>query len=184
MSSPFDAVSAYFFAKDGNRPHLMRRAFTRNAKLEMVVKTDDISFPESATGMDAIEDMIGRRFANEYENVYTFGLARPTAAYRHHFPCPWLAGMSAKNNGPIRVGCGRYDWYFTEDQPCLVERLVITIDVMKRFPATRLEDLMTWLSGLPYPWCMPAQALNTMPDFDGLAVVERYLNDIRPLSPN
>jgi hypothetical protein len=43
---------------------------------------------------------------------------------------------------------------------------------------------MTWLSGLPYPWCMPAQALNTMPDFDGLAVVERYLNDIRPLSPN
>ena len=109
MSSPFDAVSTYFFAKDGNCPHLMRRAFADDAELEMVVKTDAISFPEAATGVDAIENILGRRFADDFENVYTFGLTRPTAANRHHFPCHWLVGMSAKKNGPIRVGCGRYD---------------------------------------------------------------------------
>jgi len=184
MSSPFDAVSNYFFAKDGNRPHLMRRVFADDAELEVVVKTDAISLPQSATGVDAIQDIIGRRFADDFENVYTFGLMRPTAAHRHHFPCPWLAGMSAKNNGPIRVGCGRYDWYFTPDERCLVERLVITIDVMRLFPEARLDDLMTWFSGLPYPWCTPEEAVRTMPGTYGLAVVEQYINRDQPTAPD
>jgi hypothetical protein len=155
MSSPFDAVTAYFLAKDGNRPFLMRRAFAEDVELQMVVKTDAISFPESAKGVVAIEDILGRRFANDVENVYTFCLERPSAAHRRHFPCHWLVGMSAKGNGPIRVGSGRYDWYFTPDERCLVERLVITIDLMKMFPATELDAIMGWLTGLPYPWCTP-----------------------------
>jgi hypothetical protein len=32
------------------------------------------------------------------------------------------------NNGAIRVGSGRYDWYFSPDPQCLVEKLIITID--------------------------------------------------------
>ena len=109
MSSPFDAVTTYFLAKDGNRPFLMRRAFAEGVELQMVVKTEAISFPQSATGVAAIEDILGRRFANDFENVYTFCLERPSAAHRRHFPCHWLVGMSAKDNGPIRVGSGRYD---------------------------------------------------------------------------
>lgn len=179
MSSPTDAVSNYFFAKDGNRPHLMRRAFAADAELEMVVKTNAISFPESARGVDAIEDILVRRFTDEYENVYTFGLTRPSAANRHYFPCHWLVGMSAKKNGQIRVGNGHYDWYFTPDERCLIERLVITIDVMCILPETEFDSTMTWLSGLPYPWCTPEEAVGTIPRINGVAAVEQYLKEIQ-----
>jgi hypothetical protein len=109
VPSPLEAVSTYFYAKDGNRPFLMRRAFAEHVHLEMVVKTEAISFPSSAKGVAAIEEILCRRFANDFENIYTFCLAQPTEANRRHYPCHWLVGMSAKNNGPIRVGSGRYD---------------------------------------------------------------------------
>ena len=179
MSSPFDAVTTYFMAKDGNRPFLMRRAFAEAADLQMVVNTDAISFPGAAKGLAAIEDILGRRFANDFENIYTFCLARPTAANRRHFPCNWLVGMSAKGNGPIRVGSGRYDWYFTPDERCLVERLTITIDEMQVFPASELDTIMHWLCGLPYPWCKPEDALDSMPRLEGLTAIETYLRQVR-----
>jgi hypothetical protein len=182
MHSPATAVSTYFLAKDGNRPFLMRRAFATDAELEMIVKTEGISFPGSARGVQAIEDILGRRFANDFENVYTFGLAQPSEANRRHFPCPWLVGMSGKNNGPIRVGCGRYDWYFTPDEDCLVEKLVITIDVMQVLQARGIEPIMDWLCDLPYPWCTPDEALRQMPGTKELNPVRSYLSEVRALT--
>ncbi len=183
MPSPREAVSTYFYAKDGNRPFLMRRAFAEDAQLEMVVNTEAISFPSSAKGVAAIEEILGRRFANDFENVYTFCLARPTDANRHHFPCHWLVAMSAKNNGPIRVGSGRYDWFFTSDARCLIDKLIITIDVMQVFPANELDRIMGWITSLPYPWCRPDEAASEMPCIEGLGSVERYLNEVRPILP-
>lgn len=93
----------------GNRPFLLRHAFAEDVELGMIVKTNAVSFPNTAKGLSAIEEILCRRFANDFENVYTFCLTRPTDANRRHFPCHWLVGMSAKNGGVIRVGCGRYD---------------------------------------------------------------------------
>jgi hypothetical protein len=183
MSTPSDAVRTYILAKDGNRPFLMRRVFAEDAELEMVVRTDAISFPGSAKGVSAIEDILVRRFGLDNENVYTFCLSQPSLANRRHFPCHWLVGMSARNDGQVRVGCGRYDWYFAPDQACRVERLVITIDVMKIFPATDLAASMNWLSSLPYPWCAPAEAIRDVPAIEGLAEIETYLKQVRPISP-
>ena len=168
MPTPSDAVSTYILAKDGNRPFLMRRAFAENAELEMVVKTDAISFPSSAKGVSAIEDILVRRFGLDYENVYTFCLSQPSDANRLHFPCHWLVGMSARNNGQIRIGCGHYDWYFGPDKECQVERLVIAIDVMKVFPATVLAPSLNWLSSLRYPWCTPDEVARNVPAIEGL----------------
>jgi hypothetical protein len=170
-------------AKDGNRPFLMRRAFSEDATLDMVVRTDAISFPSSGRGLAAIEDMVGRRFADDFENVYTFCLSRPDERHGRHFPCHWLVGMSAKKNGPIRVGCGRYDWYFTEDARCLIERAIITIEAMQQFPATDLERIMAWLAALPYPWCTPADALRGLPELGELAPIKHYLKSARPIAP-
>jgi len=183
MSSPFDAVSTYFHAKDGNRPFLMRRAFAENVDLEMVVKTDAISFPSSASGLAAIEDILSRRFANDFENIYSYCLERPTDANRRHFPCHWLVAMSAKNNGSIRVGSGRYDWYFASDPRCLVEKLIITIDVMQVVPEQELDSVMGWITGLPYPWCSADEVVAGMPALEQLAPVGRYLKEIRPIAP-
>lgn len=184
MPSPFDAVTSYFLAKDGNRPHLLRRVFVQEAELEMVVKTDAISFPDSARGLDAMEEALVRRFSDEFENVYTFGLSRPTAADRHHFPCYWLVGASAKRKGSVRIGCGRYDWYFAPDERCLAERLFITIEMMQVFSDPEADGLMAWLSGLPYPWCRPEEALAAMPNIEGLLEIRRYLNAVPSASPD
>jgi hypothetical protein len=183
MSTPSDAVSSYILAKDGNRPFLMRRAFAEDAELETVVKTDAISFPSSAKGLRAIEDIIVRRFGLDYENVYTFCLSQPSETNRRHFPCHWLVGMSARSNGQIRIGCGRYDWYFRSGKACLVEKLVIAIDVMKILPATELAASMNWLSSLTYPWCSPDEAGRGVPAIEGLAEIETYLKQVRPLLP-
>jgi len=183
MSTPVEAVGTYLLAKDGNRPFLMRRAFAEDAELEMVVRTDAISFPSSAKGVTAIEDILVRRFCLDYENIYTFCLSQPSEANRRHFPCHWLVGMSARNDGQVRVGCGRYDWYFAADKQCRVERLVVAIDVMKIFPATELAASMNWLSSLPYPWCAPDTAVRDVPVIEGFAEIATYLNQVRPIPP-
>jgi hypothetical protein len=181
MTTPSDSVSTYILAKDGNRPFLMKRAFAEDAELEMVVRTDAISFPSSAKGLSAIEDILVRRFGNDYENVYTFCLSRPSDVNRRHFACHWLVGMSAKSGGQVRVGCGRYDWYFSSDYTCLVERLVIAIDVMKILPASELGASMGWLSNLPYPWCTPDDVARNMPETEGFAAIATYLRQVRPI---
>jgi hypothetical protein len=183
MSTPRNAVSTYILAKDGNRPYLMRRAFAEDAELEMVVHTDAISFPSSAKGVSAIEDILVRRFGLDYENVHTFCLSQPSEDNRRHFPCHWLVGMSAKNNGQIRIGCGRYDWYFMPNRECHVERLVIAIDLMKIFPAVELAASMNWLSSLPYPWCAPDEAVRDVPTIEGFAEIAAYLRQVRPIRP-
>lgn len=181
MPTISEAVTTYILAKDGNRPFLMRRAFAEDAELEMVVKTDAISFPSSAKGVSAIEEILVRRFGVDYENVFTFCLSKPSEAHRSHFACHWLVGMSAKSNGQIRIGCGRYDWHCRSNGDGLVERLVIAIDVMKVLPAGELASCMSWLSGLPYPWCTPDEAVGSMPKIDGLAEIEAYLKQVRPI---
>ena len=183
MPDPIEVVSTYSAAKDGNRPFLMRRAFAEDAALETVVKTEAISFPSSAKGVAAIEEILSRRFARDFENVYTFCLSRPTEADRRHYPCHWLVAMSSRNNGPIRVGSGRYDWYFAPDPLCLAEKLIITIDVMQILAPSELDRIMGWITGLPYPWCRPDEAVNGIPSIEALAPVERYLKKIRPLPP-
>lgn len=175
MPTPFDAVGTYFHAKDGNRPFLMRRAFAPDVQLEMVVKTEAISFPSTARGLAEVEEVLVRRIATDFENVYSFGLARPTEADRHRFSCPWLVAMSARSDGALRVGVGRYDWQFSPDPQCLVEKLVITIDVMHVLPAAELDRIIGWVASLPYPWCRPDEVMATMPAIEELSPIARYL---------
>ncbi|TAJ88327.1 hypothetical protein [Reyranella sp.] len=184
MPSPFDAVTTYFHAKDGNRPFLMRQAFAEGVQLEMVVKTEAISFPSTARGLVEIEEVLVRRIATDFENVYSFGLAQPTEVDRRRFSCPWLVAMSARADGALRVGVGRYDWQFSPDLKCLVEKLLITIDVMQVLPASELDRIMSWITSLPYPWCQPDEVVRTMPRIEELAPVERYLKEARLNPPS
>jgi hypothetical protein len=181
MPTPADVISSYIQAKDGNRPYLMRRAFAEHVALEMVIKTDAISFPSSASGLDAIVDTLVRRFSHEFENVYTFCLASPPGPIAGQFSCDWLVGMSSKGRSEVRVGCGRYDWHFQTGGSCLVERLNITIEQMQVLSPDCLNTLMSWLSALPYPWCPAQEATASMPKLQELRHLVDYINrDQRP----
>ncbi|MBL8705094.1 MAG: hypothetical protein JNM30_09635 [Rhodospirillales bacterium] len=169
MAAAADTIQNYIRAKDENRPHLMARAFAPTAIVEMKVHASAISFPPSASGLDAISDMLVRQFGQTYENIYTFCLAPPPPKKCRNFSCDWLVGMSVKNDGTVRVGCGRYDWAFTLDGSGLVDKLVITIDVMATLDPPQLGLVLAWLTKLPYPWCTPAAVLKDVPTHQALS---------------
>ena len=176
MITPAEAILTYILAKDGNRPFLMEQAFAENVELEMVVNTDAISFPSTASGLNAVEDTLVRRFGADNENMYTFCLSQPDPVHSR-FQCPWLVGMSVKSTGQLRVGCGRYDWHFNEGGK--VGKLVINIDSMKVLSSNELDAVMDWLSSLPYPWCSPTQALKSFPTSSDLSEIEAHLKRVR-----
>jgi hypothetical protein len=176
MHSPSESISSYIRAKDQNRPYWMRRAFTRDATLKMNVKTGAVSFPPFSSGIDSITEVLVRRFAQSYENVLTFCIGGPPKDDAGSFSCPWMVGMSERETGAVRVGCGRYDWQFQADEPFLARELTITIEFMQILPPTTLEAVMDWLSALPYPWCPGQTAAKDAPKLEALAVILDYIS--------
>ena len=169
-----DAISTYILAKDGNRPQLMTRAFADDCDLEMIVKTDAISFPSSAKGLEQVTQVLVTGFGEQYENVRTFCLSRPGSDHLSHVRCDWLVGMSARQGGAVRVGCGHYDWHFGSSDG-RVTKLTIEIAAMYVLPADDCEPIMRWLEALPYPWCSGVQASAAVPDIDALGPIARFL---------
>lgn len=161
MPTPAEAIRTYIRAKDDNRAYLMASAFTADSSIEVVLRTKEISFPEQSVGLDALTAAMIRRFNVTYENIHTFCLGDPPAPGTREYHCDWLVGMSEKASLAVRVGCGQYDWRFTPEG--LVERLTITIAVMKILDPGLLRPVMAWVSALPYPWCPAAAALDGMP---------------------
>ncbi|SFU56729.1 hypothetical protein [Pseudoduganella namucuonensis] len=163
MPTPTESIVAYIKAKDGNRPHLLDAALTEDATLQMIVRTDAISFPASSAGREAIAETLVRRFNQTYENVYTLCMGRPPADDAEAFTCGWLVAMSEKQGGAVRIGRGRYDWSFTRAEG-KVRALAITIEAMEILPSEALEPVMSWVSALPYPWCDQQAAMAAAPD--------------------
>jgi hypothetical protein len=176
MQSPSESIFAYIRAKDQNRPYWMRRAFTEAATLKMIVKTGAISFPPLSNGIDSITEVLVRRFAQSFENVFTFCLGDPPKEDAGSFSCKWIVGLSEKESGAVRVGCGCYDWLFQADASFLVRELTIAIEFMQILPSRYLDAIMDWLSGLPYPWCPVQTAVGSAPNVEGLEVILDYVS--------
>lgn len=179
MQTHSEMIRAYIRAKDENRPHLMRRIFAETATLEMVVQTGTISFPPISRGVDTITQVLVRDFGKTFENVYTFCLTDAPSNDNGPFSCNWLVGMSEKETGTVRVGCGRYDWIFQTGGARLVEKLSITIHLMLVLSGQDLRPVMDWLSKLPYPWCPAEKAANGMPSVPDLKPAFDYINRVR-----
>lgn len=173
MLSPADSILAYIRAKDGNRPHLLDWAFTADAYLKIRVHTESISFPSESDGREAIANTLVRHFNQAYENIYTFCIGVPPRSAVETFACPWLVAMSERQNGAVRVGCGRYDWRFSGHRICALD---ITIDFMEVLPPHTLDVVMDWVSGLPYPWCSESAVARGAAEIPSLPHVVGCLN--------
>jgi hypothetical protein len=177
---PEHLLHTYIRAKDGNRPHLMALAFSASATLEMQVKTGAVTFPPFTQGVDAITDVLVRRFGQKFENVYTFYLDRPSA-YVETFACDWLVGMSEKATGDVYIGCGRYGWTFAKEPELRVTHLLIRIESMQVLPPAELDAVTGWLTKLPYPWCPAGEVASTAPADPRLTPVLEYLTRLQSL---
>jgi hypothetical protein len=160
----------YFQAKDGNRPRLLDRVFSPDARLEIRNKSTTIDFPAVTVGREAIAEIMVSRFGQTYENVYSFYLARPQLPATA-FSCQWLVGMTEKEGKSVRVGCGQYEWSLQgEPFPCATS-LVITIEAMQVWPPSTQEAIFSWLEGLSYPWSTPSAVLAAAPVIQDLSAV-------------
>jgi hypothetical protein len=173
-SSPGTVLRNYFHAKDENRPHLLKDVFSADADLEVVNSTTSIAFPAVTHGREAITEVLVRRFAQTYENIYSYYLSNPPEQ-APQFSCGWLVGMTERDTKNVRVGCGRYDWTFQAEVPYLASRLVITIEAMQVLPPSHFEPVFEWLGRLSYPWSSVADVASHAPSFEPLAPVLQCL---------
>ena len=169
-----EVLRGYFHAKDENRPVLLDRVFTSNAEVVIHNKSANIAFPAATHGRSAIAEVLVRSFALAYENVYSFYLARPSGNVKE-FECPWLVGMSERESGAARVGCGTYTWSFESGPPQLARSLVISIETMQVAPLREFEEVFAWLRALGYPWSSCSLALSGIPKTESLAPVAAFL---------
>lgn len=179
INTQCDVISQYIYAKDHNRPYLMASAFTPDARLEMQVNTQNITFPGESIGLDAITETLVSNFGRTYENVYTFCLSDSLSSEADVASCNWLVAMTEKAEagevGKVRVGFGRYDWHFVHEPSLLAERLCITIDEMLVLEDSFAPEILDWVSGLAYPWCDAGTIMKNMPAREALTLIKNHM---------
>ncbi|MBB6520251.1 nuclear transport factor 2 family protein [Pseudoteredinibacter isoporae] len=164
-------IRRYIRAKDDNNPQLMNRVFSEQATLEMEVNTGAIDFPSVTQGRDEITKTLVRDFNKTYENIYTFCLSDSVIEKQNSLDCRWFVAMSEKATGDVRVGYGDYQWRFCNDDLCLVDKLTIVIEDMIVFSNTEEGELMSWASGLPYPWVRSSELSTCTPEIIPLSKI-------------
>lgn len=170
-----DAIAAYVRAKDFNRPHAFARAFAPDARLRMQLRTTAIAFPSEALGRDAIAETLVRRFNQVWENIVTVCIGPAPAGSPESFSCDWLVAMSAKADGGVHAGCGRYDWRF-DPATGRVAELHITIAEMEPI-AGGATTLLDWAGALPWPWCPRERLVEGAPSHQRLQRVLAALSN-------
>jgi|SRR6266496_2583820 len=155
-------LRAYFHAKDENRPHLLENVFSRDARLEIRNRSEQINFPAVTVGLDEIADVLVRRFNQAYENIYSFYLDRPSST-DDVFSCDWVVGMTEKESRSIRVGCGGYEWTFQREPVLRATQLIITIEAMLVLDPAVSTKVIRWLMELDYPWTSAADVTRSLP---------------------
>jgi hypothetical protein len=165
MSNRQQWIEAYLDAKDGNRPHLMRRSFAHDAELTVHVKTEDIAFPPVIRGRDEITRIMVSGFAALYENVYTFCIGAPPDEASGRFVCDWIVCMTEKSSGAPRLGFGQYVWRFGQAG---VSSLGIKIEEMRVLGREYAMPILEWADSMAYPWCDPQQLSQNLPELDVL----------------
>jgi len=164
-------VEAYVRGKDDNRADVAARAFAADARLTVRNATTAVAFPAVTEGRDAIVDVLVTQFGKRYANVRTFCLARP-APDATTFSCDWLVGMTGRDDGSVRVGCGSYDWTLVAAPEGGAGELVIAIDAMEVLPPALAPAILRWtMRSLTYPWSSAAEVTDTAPAIEQLAPV-------------
>lgn len=157
------AIEAYIYGKDGNRPHLLEDAFSRNAELSIKVNSTNISFPEEVTGSEEISKILVTEFSQRFENVYTWCIGHPPKDAGTKFECKWLVCMTEKHSGALRMGFGTYRWQLCASAG-KVEKLAITIEQMHVLERKFSSSILSWAQRVPYPWCSVDLVISTIPE--------------------
>ncbi|NQY23643.1 MAG: hypothetical protein HRT41_06390 [Campylobacteraceae bacterium] len=173
-----DLVRKYIRAKDTNMPALMKEVFSSNARLEMKLQTQNISFPSFTLGLENITEVLVTTFAKSYEKVYTFCLSDSLKNNEETLTCHWIVCMREKNSGKVRIGYGIYDWVFTIGENTKVKHLIITIEEMFSLEKKHSSVFLEWLEGLSYPFCSIETFFKNSPKMEEVQSIENYFRKV------
>lgn len=167
-------IQKYIQAKDKNKPSLLKEVFSSHAQLDMKLKTQNISFPSTTTGLSSIANVLVTEFNKNYQNIFTFCTTDSIQITNNTLSCDWFVVMSEKNSNDLRIGCGKYYWNFTTNQSNLVDKLTITIEQMVILPEKSSKQVFNWVQNLSYPWTDSKEAIQNIPKIDLLKPIEQY----------
>ncbi|MCG8334104.1 MAG: hypothetical protein MJE63_06275 [Proteobacteria bacterium] len=168
-------IDKYIRAKDTNKPYLLADVFTKSAKLDMVLDTTAISFPSKVEGEANISRTLVSDFNKTYENIYTICFDDSVKQENNTLICKWLVGMSEKENGSVRVGCGQYKWHFTKSNIPRVQTLSIVVGEMVSLSSYYRTDVLFWLDNLSSVWINSQEALQSMPTIEDLKSIRQIV---------
>lgn len=167
-----ELITAYIQAKDENRPWYLTKVFSSDAVLEMKVESDVIDFPAEVFGREAIPDILVKNFSQTYDNVFTFVFDDSVTYDGMKLSCMWLVIMTKKDDGSLRVGYGKYTWYFKPNSnQFLVPKLRIEIISMNEFPLSFMDSIYNCVEVMPYPWIQKSDCkklVHSIPDLSDL----------------
>ncbi|RQM47145.1 hypothetical protein EHZ19_15950 [Paraburkholderia bannensis] len=152
MNDLRNLIESYIYAKDGNRSHIMKEAFSTDAVLTMRVMSSNISFPEKVIGAAEIADTLATQFSTKFENIYTFCIGEPPSKLVDSFGCRWFVCMTDKETRSTRIGHGNYEWAL-DSSARKVKALLIHIEQMEIVSEEWREPILRCAQKLPYPWC-------------------------------
>ena len=159
-------------------PALMCEVFSANARLEMKLQTDNISFPSLTLGLENITEVLVTTFAKSYEKVHTFCLSDSLKNTENTLTCYWLVCMREKGSGNVRIGYGLYDWVFTEGENTKVKHLTITIEEMFRLEKECSSVFFEWIDGISYPLCTVEKVFKNSPKMEELQSIANYFRKV------
>ena len=169
-------ISRYIHAKDSNKPHLMNKTFSDSAELDMVVKTEAITFPQKTFGQTSITDLLVKEFNLNYHNVYTFCVNNSINKNQQQLSNLWLVAMTDSKTNFHKVGCGRYDWSFNSQKEIKeISKLIITIEHMEIFDAQLENTIFNELAQCSYPWIDNGELLRALPSLPRLGAIKNHL---------
>lgn len=159
-------ITTYIKAKDTNKPHLMKYVFKKDASLEMIVNSENISFPSKVNGIENITNTLIKDFSLKFENVYTICLENTIKEKNDFLVCDWVVFMNDRSTNEIKIGFGSYIW---EKEDNLIKSLEIKIEQMDLIESSYLDEIMDIVESLPYPWCLSEELKEKFKD---LKIVE------------
>ncbi|MED5621308.1 nuclear transport factor 2 family protein [Ideonella sp. BN130291] len=169
-------IETYLQAKDGNRPHLMARAFAADATVNVASLRRTAAPPARLQGLEAITAALVSEVDQACENIYSFCLQRPDEPLKASaFTCDWLFVMTQRSSGDVRIGCGRYDWRFRFTDRWLVQRLDIVVAGIEVLPPSMWQAALAWVNTLGYPWSSSDEVLAYWPGEPRLDALKRFV---------
>lgn len=112
--SPIYLLEQYIIGKDQDKYEILETIYAENAEVEFEIHSKNITFPSRIVGRKNIAKVLSADFNKSYERVKTYYFIQNSFNEDNISEQKWLVVMKGVGREITRVGCGYYNWEFSE----------------------------------------------------------------------